>query len=249
MTTLWIHMWGPRTRHYGSPAGNSPGSVPLHPPHRRLHLPLTLLSHAEVLWSLCDCRVSSLTRTTGNTEDWCRTLWTGASGTASRSLWGKLENCLISAGADTPRTSVNIQGMDIELVTSYKYLGVHLNNKLDWTDHASEHFKKVQSRLYLLRRLRPFGVQGALLKTFYDSVVASAIFFWVVWWGSSISSADRKRLDRLNRRDSLVLGYQLDSVEIVGQRRMMAKLSSLMDNQSHPPAWRRGIAEHSFLQQ
>lgn len=29
-----------------------------------------------------------------------------------------------------------------------------------------------QSRLYLLRRLRSFGVQGALLKTFYDSVVA-----------------------------------------------------------------------------
>ncbi|KAK0147718.1 RNA-directed DNA polymerase from mobile element jockey [Merluccius polli] len=28
---------------------------------------------------------------------------------------------------------VNIQGMDIEQVDSYKYLGVHLNTKLDWT--------------------------------------------------------------------------------------------------------------------
>ncbi|TWW71656.1 hypothetical protein D4764_16G0001530 [Takifugu flavidus] len=28
---------------------------------------------------------------------------------------------------------VNIQGLDIEIVEEYKYLGVHLNNKLDWT--------------------------------------------------------------------------------------------------------------------
>ena len=30
-----------------------------------------------------------------------------------------------------PCTQVNIQGTDIEMVTSYKYLCVHINNKLD----------------------------------------------------------------------------------------------------------------------
>ena len=30
-----------------------------------------------------------------------------------------------------PCTQVNILGTDIRMVTSYKYLGVHLNNKLD----------------------------------------------------------------------------------------------------------------------
>ena len=34
-------------------------------------------------------------------------------------------------------THDNILGTDIEMVTSYKYLGVHLNNKLDWTDHTA----------------------------------------------------------------------------------------------------------------
>ena len=28
---------------------------------------------------------------------------------------------------------VNIQGGDIEVISVYKYLGVHLNNKLDWS--------------------------------------------------------------------------------------------------------------------
>ena len=36
----------------------------------------------------------------------------------------------------SPPAPVNIQGMDIEIVRSYKYLGVPLNNKLDWTDHT-----------------------------------------------------------------------------------------------------------------
>jgi len=45
---------------------------------------------------------------------------------------------------------MNIQGADIEIVKSSKYLGVHLNNKLDWTDHSAALYKKGQSRLLLL---------------------------------------------------------------------------------------------------
>ena len=113
-----------------------------------------------------------------------------------------------------PCTQVNILGTDIEMMTSYKYLGVHLNNKLDWTDHTAATYKKGQSRLYLLRKLRSFGVQGALLTSFYDSVVASAFFYGVVCWISSISTADR-RLDKLIKRASSILGCPLDSVQVV----------------------------------
>ncbi|KAI4887383.1 hypothetical protein NFI96_002917 [Prochilodus magdalenae] len=51
-----------------------------------------------------------------------------------------------------PPPLVNIRGMDIERVDSYKYLGVHLNNKLDWSVNTTA-LHKGQSRLYLLRRL------------------------------------------------------------------------------------------------
>ena len=64
-----------------------------------------------------------------------------------------------------PCTQVNILGMAIEIVTFYKYLGVHLKYKLDWTDHTAATYKKDQSRLYLPRMLRSFGLQvvGSLL--------------------------------------------------------------------------------------
>ncbi|KAI4895189.1 hypothetical protein NFI96_023720 [Prochilodus magdalenae] len=133
----------------------------------------------------------------------------------------------------SPPVPVNIQGMDIEIVRSYKYLGVHLN-KLDWTDNTAALYKKGQSRLHLLRRLRSFGVQGALLRTFFDAVVASAIFYGVVCWGSSISTADRKRLNKIIKKSSSVLGCHLDPVEVVGDRRMRTKFKHMLKNLSHP---------------
>ncbi|KAI3358763.1 hypothetical protein L3Q82_014726, partial [Scortum barcoo] len=88
--------------------------------------------------------------------------------------------------------------MDIDIVKSYKYLGVHLNNNLDW---------------------------DSLLRTFYDSVVASVIFYGIVCWASSITDRDRRRMDRLVRKVSSVLGCPLDSVEVVENMGMMAKPS------------------------
>lgn len=81
-----------------------------------------------------------------------------------------------------PLEPISIQGRYIEGVESYKYLCVYPNNKLDWSCNSDTLYKKGQSRLYLLQRLRSLGVKG--LKTFNDSVVASAIFYSVVCWGS-----------------------------------------------------------------
>ena len=66
-----------------------------------------------------------------------------------------------------------IQGEEVERVDSYRYLGVHINNKLDWSHNTDALFRKGQSRLFFLRRLRSFGVCSRLLKTFYQSVVAT----------------------------------------------------------------------------
>ncbi len=43
---------------------------------------------------------------------------------------------------------VNIQESEIEIVTSYKYLGVYLN-KLDWSVNTVQVYKKGQIRIHL----------------------------------------------------------------------------------------------------
>ena len=73
----------------------------------------------------------------------------------------------------------------MEREDSYKYLGVQINNKLDWSHNTDVLFRKRQSRLFFLRTLRSFSVCNKLLKAFYQSVVSCALFFAMVcWWGA-----------------------------------------------------------------
>ena len=129
---------------------------------------------------------------------------------------------------------MNIQGQDIETVESFKYLGVQVNNKLDWTHNTDTLYKKGQSHLHLLRRLRAFGVSRPLLKIFYDSVVASALLYAVVCWAPGSTERDRKRLNKLVRMATPAPGCALNSVEEVTERRMLSKLTSIMNNTFHP---------------
>ena len=76
-------------------------------------------------------------------------------------------------------------------------------------------------------------MQGALLTSFYDSVVASAIFYGVVCWSSSILAADRRRLDKLIKKASSILGCPLTPMQVVEESRMMDKLSSPLVQESH----------------
>ncbi|KAG5276868.1 hypothetical protein AALO_G00110700 [Alosa alosa] len=92
---------------------------------------------------------------------------------------------------------VHIDGVNVEVVSTYKYLGLHLDNKLDWSANTDALYKKGQSRLYFLRRLQSFNVCSKLLRMFYQSVVASVLFYAVVCWGGSTRKKDAGRIDRL----------------------------------------------------
>ena len=54
--------------------------------------------------------------------------------------------------------------------------------------------------------------------------ICEIIFYGVVCWSSSsILAADRRRLDKLIKKASSTLGCPLDSVQVVGESRMMDK--------------------------
>ncbi|KAM4580370.1 uncharacterized protein PAE49_005246 [Odontesthes bonariensis] len=134
----------------------------------------------------------------------------------------------------TPSQPLKIKGEVVEEVEDYKYLGVVIDNRLDWASNTDAVCKKGMSRLYFLRKLRSFNVCSRMLETFYHSVVAGAIFFAAVCWGSSIRASDSNRLDKIIRKAGSVLGQKLESLETVVERRTRKKLLSIMDNKQHP---------------
>lgn len=81
-----------------------------------------------------------------------------------------------------PTQPINIRGEDIEVVGVYKYLGVHIDDNLDWTLNTDALLKKGRYRLFFLRG-RSFDVCREMLVTFYQSVMSSVLFYAAVCWG------------------------------------------------------------------
>ena len=51
-----------------------------------------------------------------------------------------------------------IDGAGVEQVESFKFLGVHITNKLSWSKHTKTVVKKARQSLFPLRRLKRFGM-------------------------------------------------------------------------------------------
>ena len=73
-----------------------------------------------------------------------------------------------------------------------------------------------------------------MLHIFYQSVVASAVFFAAICWGSSLRAGNSKKLNNLIKKPGSVLGTALESLELVVERRMLHKLLNIMENTTHP---------------
>ncbi|KAI4899252.1 hypothetical protein NFI96_012202, partial [Prochilodus magdalenae] len=129
---------------------------------------------------------------------------------------------------------VSIEGVEVEMVKTYRYLGLHLDERLDWSANTDILYRKGQSRLYFLWRLGSFNICRKLLQMFYQTVVSSCIFYAVVCWGGSIKKRDKMCLDKLVKRAGSVVGVELDSVVKVAERRTLHKLLSIMDDDGHP---------------
>lgn len=129
---------------------------------------------------------------------------------------------------------VNVKGHQIDQTKTYKYLGVTLNNTLTWTDNTDMTLKKVNPRLYCLRKLNSFGVCQELLQLFYSSSIMSILSFGIVSWGNGIAQSDRERLDRITRKAGRVVGRSQDDIQTITNKRVQKKLSCILKDDTHP---------------
>ncbi|KAI3368368.1 hypothetical protein L3Q82_007834 [Scortum barcoo] len=88
-----------------------------------------------------------------------------------------------------------IRDSEVECVSSFKFLGVHICDDLTWTLNITQLVKKAHQWLYFLRRLRKFGMSQRTQRTFYTAIIESSILTSciTVWYGNS-TAGDRKRL-------------------------------------------------------
>ena len=101
----------------------------------------------------------------------------------------------------------------VEIVHTYKYLGFTVDDKLNWHEHCNELIKKINKRMYFLRKLELFRLNNEVLYTFYCSILGSVITFGISCWGSSITAGDRKRLNSTIKKAGKIMNREVPNIE------------------------------------
>lgn len=130
--------------------------------------------------------------------------------------------------------SVNLKGSSVERVTSYKYLGIMIDDKLNWHMHIDSMVKKLNSRMYCFRKLKFFHVNSHILGLFYDSVVKSIWGYCLLCWGGNVSQRDRERVERVIKEAGNIIGSPREKFETVYTDLVMKKLTDVMEDPNHP---------------
>ena len=103
--------------------------------------------------------------------------------------------------------STSLHGHQLELVDSYKYLGVELNNMLDWDQQWRRVQDKIKSIPFLLKKLKRIGFKPAILKNVYVSLALSQFAYSSPLLTSTSKSA--KEMASFHRRVTRIIGINL----------------------------------------
>ncbi|KAI4902937.1 hypothetical protein NFI96_005134 [Prochilodus magdalenae] len=134
-------------------------------------------------------------------------------------------------------TLLNIGGTLVERVSSFKFLGVHFAEDLTWAINTSHLVRKAQQRLHFLRRLRRVNLPQQLLCNFYRSTMQSILTSCITVWYGSVTSAERKALQRVVKTAQHITATTLPPIQDIYNKRRLrraAHISSDSTRPSHP---------------
>ena len=118
----------------------------------------------------------------------------------------------------TEHATILINGAVVEQVESFKFLGVHITNKLSWSKHTKTVVKKARQNLFPLRRLKRLGMGPQILKKLFSCTIESILTGCITAWYGNFSASDRKALQRIMRTALYIPGPSFQPLYQVGVR-------------------------------
>ena len=106
--------------------------------------------------------------------------------------------------------NLHIRHNDLDVVQCTKYLGVHINNTLDWKNHIQEVSKKISRSLGLIRYAKRF-LPFESLKNLYTGLVDPHFRYCCAVWGVC-GLTELQQLQKLqNRAARIITGSNFDA--------------------------------------
>ena len=135
---------------------------------------------------------------------------------------------------NSTHNKIFIKDQEVETVENYKYLGININNKLDWHTHAKSVISRINQRIHFVRKLNYFRIDKKLISLFYRSTVNSIISFCIGAWGGNTTEKDFKKINRIVKCATKLTGIDQDTFEEIFISTCINKFKRILRDPSHP---------------
>ena len=125
-----------------------------------------------VVVGLCDGeKDTEYLKCVNDVNDWCKTNYLKLNVQKTKELIWDFRK------SKQDREPVRINDMNVEVVPTYKYLGVIMDNKLSFAQHAEGQLVKVQKRLYCVRSMFKLHIDYTLIRLFYEATIPPLLLY------------------------------------------------------------------------
>ena len=125
---------------------------------------------------------------------------------------------------NTPPTNLSIDGHIIQNREKINLLGVVISNDLKWSDNTEHICDKVNRKIYILGKLKKFGLRTEELLKVWKAVLRPLTEYATPLWHSGLTDVDSEMLESLQKK---VLGIILGVTYINNKRRYKVDGKSL----------------------
>lgn len=127
-----------------------------------------------------------------------------------------------------PIPELRIDGIDIEHVSTFKLLGVHISNDMSWNEHVDQITKKANKRIFYLRHLKRAGLSTEDLIMYYQTVIRPILEYASPVWHFGLTNELTKIIEQSQKRSLKIIypeleynqACELTKLELLSDRRL-----------------------------
>ncbi len=128
----------------------------------------------------------------------------------------------------------SVKGQMVEWASSYKYLGLIIDNKLRFDTHVKAVCKKGQQRLHCLRRLSTFNISRTLMTMYYKSYIELVLCFSICCWYGNVNVKHRNSLNGIVNQGRKIIGIKQTGLSYSFDQFVLQKAKIIFADCTHP---------------
>jgi hypothetical protein len=132
-----------------------------------------------------------------------------------------------------PIPDLLIDGVKVERVDEYRYLGTVLDSSLNFTANTNLINKKCQSRIYCLQKLRSLQVTSKVLQGFYRCFIESVLTFSFICWYGGLRVKNKSVLNKVVNVCNRVAGVKHACLDDLYECRVRQKAGKIVSDSGH----------------